>query len=84
MARKPKPYVSRGKKHKGSVAHAVRAECPADVPVGINPLTTDVIYTDAEREFMVAVDRYKRRTGCRFPTCREFLHVLLALGYTKG
>lgn len=84
MARKPKPFVSRAKKHKGSVAHAVRAESAADVPRGISPLTSDVEYTDDEREFVMAVDRYKRKTGCRFPTCREFLHVLLSLGYKKG
>ena len=40
-------------------------------------------YTDAEIEFMLAVDRYKREKHRPFPTCNEILAVVLALGYRK-
>jgi hypothetical protein len=40
-------------------------------------------YTDAEIEFLQAIDRYKR-IHCRpFPTWREVLRVLRQLGYRK-
>jgi hypothetical protein len=43
--------------------------------------TTD--YTDDEREFLVAMDRYKREKNRPFPTWREVLMVIKGLGYTK-
>jgi hypothetical protein len=36
-----------------------------------------------EREFMVALDRYKRSHHRPFPTCCEVLAVLKSLGYRK-
>lgn len=44
----------------------------------------DLYYSDEEREFMVALDRYKRENLRNYPTCSEVLHVLKTLGYTKG
>lgn len=40
-------------------------------------------YTDEEREFMTALDRYKRLRQRPYPTCREILQVLRSLGYRK-
>jgi hypothetical protein len=40
-------------------------------------------YTDEEREFLQAIDRYKRSQGRPFPTLREILQVLRELGYRK-
>lgn len=40
-------------------------------------------YTDAEREFIVAMDRFRRKSKRRFPTCRDILAVLADLGYRK-
>jgi hypothetical protein len=40
-------------------------------------------YTPDEIEFMMAMDRYKRRHGRPFPTWREVLAVLRGLGYRK-
>jgi hypothetical protein len=40
-------------------------------------------YTDDEREFLMAVERYKRRHRRPFPTWREVLHVAHCLGYRK-
>ena len=40
-------------------------------------------YSDEERAFLVAMERYKRRNGRPFPTCREVLYVLRSLGYRK-
>lgn len=40
-------------------------------------------YTDEELVFMKAFDRYKRENRRPFPTCRELLAVVVALGYRK-
>jgi hypothetical protein len=49
----------------------------------IDPTTCERDYTNAEVEFMNALDEYKRKNGRMFPTCSEILEVLLALGYEK-
>lgn len=40
-------------------------------------------YTDEEREFLRAIDRYKRRYSRPHPTWREVLQVLRELGWCK-
>jgi hypothetical protein len=40
-------------------------------------------YSDEERAFLVAMERYKRLRRRPFPTCREVLYVLRSLGYRK-
>lgn len=40
-------------------------------------------YTDEEREFLLAIDRYKRVARRPYPTWREVLRVLHSLGYRK-
>ncbi len=40
-------------------------------------------YTDAEREFILAMDRFKRIHQRRFPTCCDVLRVIHELGYRK-
>lgn len=49
----------------------------------IDPTTCERDYTDAEIEFMHALDKYKRANGRMFPTCSEILEVLRDLGYEK-
>lgn len=49
----------------------------------IDPTTCERDYTDAEIEFMHALDQYKRTSGRMFPTCSEVLEVLLSIGYAK-
>ncbi len=49
----------------------------------IDPTTCERDYTDAEIEFMHALEKYKRSSGRMFPTCSEILEVLCALGYQK-
>ncbi|MCA9084313.1 MAG: hypothetical protein KDA81_09670 [Planctomycetaceae bacterium] len=49
----------------------------------IDPTTCERDYSDAEVEFMRAMDDYKRRSGRPFPTWSEVLEVLLSLGYRK-
>jgi hypothetical protein len=49
----------------------------------IDPTTCERDYTQAEIEFMHAMDQYKRASGRMFPTCSEVLEVLLSLGYEK-
>jgi hypothetical protein len=40
-------------------------------------------YSDAEREFIVAMDRFRREKRRRYPTCRDILQVMHELGYRK-
>ncbi len=49
----------------------------------IDPTTCERDYSDAELEFMRAMDEYKRKSGRMFPTCSEILEVLKDLGYRK-
>ncbi len=50
----------------------------------IDPTTCERDYTQAEVEFMHALDNYKRSSGRMFPTCSEVLEVLRGLGYEKS
>jgi hypothetical protein len=49
----------------------------------IDPTTCERDYTDDEREFMKAMDRYKRENRRPFPTWSEVLEVLRSLGYRR-
>jgi hypothetical protein len=49
----------------------------------IDPTTCERDYSDAEVEFMQALDEYKRKSGRMFPTCSEILEVLVGIGYEK-
>ena len=49
----------------------------------IDPTTCERDYTVQEREFMVALDTYKRASGRMFPTCSEILEVIRNLGYVQ-
>lgn len=49
----------------------------------IDPTTCERDYDSAEVEFMQAVERYKRTTGRRFPTCSEMLEIVRSLGYVR-
>ena len=49
----------------------------------IDPTTCERDYTTQEREFMLALDDYKRASGRMFPTCSEILEVIRNLGYVQ-
>jgi hypothetical protein len=49
----------------------------------VDPTTCEREYTEAEMEFMLAMNEYKQRSGRMFPTWSEVLEVLRALGYEK-
>lgn len=49
----------------------------------IDPTTCERDYSDAEIEFMQALDAYKRSNGRMFPTCSEILEVIRDLGYVQ-
>lgn len=40
-------------------------------------------YSDEEREFLIAIERYRQSRHRRFPTCREILGVIKSLGYQR-
>lgn len=48
-----------------------------------NALNIGADYTDEEREFLAAIDRYKRTRQRPYPTWREVLLVAKALGYRR-
>jgi protein-L-isoaspartate O-methyltransferase len=49
----------------------------------VDPTTSERAYTEAELEFMLAMNEYKRSSGRMFPTWSEVLEVLQGLGYQK-
>jgi hypothetical protein len=49
----------------------------------VDPTTCERDYSQAELEFMRAMDEYKHRSGRMFPTWSEVLEVLRSLGYEK-
>lgn len=49
----------------------------------IDPTTCERDYSNAEVEFMQAMDEYKQASGRMFPTCSEILEVLTNMGYRK-
>ncbi len=49
----------------------------------VDPTTSERNYSEAEMEFMLAMNEYKRTSGRMFPTWSEVLEVLQGLGYQK-
>jgi hypothetical protein len=60
-----------------------RTEEPAEPAQRGNPLTSQVDYSDDEREFLAAMDRYRRQNSRPFPTLAEVLAVAVSLGYRR-
>jgi len=49
----------------------------------VDPSTCERDYSQAELEFMLAMNEYKHKSGRMFPTWSEVLEVLKALGYKR-
>ena len=49
----------------------------------VDPTTCEPDYAAAALEFMLAMEKYKKRSGRMFPTWSEVLEVLRDLGYEK-
>lgn len=49
----------------------------------VDPTTCERDYSQAELEFMLAMNEYKHNSGRMFPTWSEVLEVLRNLGYEK-
>jgi hypothetical protein len=49
----------------------------------VDPTTCERDYSQAELEFMLAMNEYKHKSGRMFPTWSEVLEVLRYLGYEK-
>ena len=49
----------------------------------VDPTTCERDYSQAEIEFMLAMNEYKQKSGRMFPTWSEVLEVLRSLGYEK-
>ena len=50
----------------------------------VDPTTCERDYSQAELEFMLAMNEYKQKSGRMFPTWSEVLEVLQGLGYEKS
>jgi hypothetical protein len=50
----------------------------------IDPTTCERGYSEAEWEFMKAIQEYKQKSGRMFPTWSEVLEVVQGLGYQKS
>jgi hypothetical protein len=50
----------------------------------VDPATCERNYSEAELEFMNAIQAYKQKSGRTFPTWGEVLEVVRALGYVKS
>jgi predicted nucleic acid-binding protein len=61
----------------------MRTRTPPRRPPGVQETYPGSEYSDEEREFLTALDRYKRRTGRPWPTWLEVLNVLRRLGWRK-
>jgi hypothetical protein len=83
VARSKHPNVAITARVKANGAKA-KARKKADRRRCIDPCTTDRRYTDEEREFLMAMEAYKKRAGRPFPTWSEALEVLKGLGYRKA
>lgn len=46
-------------------------------------ITSDIYFTDEERDFIIAMEYYQSSNHRRYPTLREILAVLKSLGYRK-
>jgi hypothetical protein len=49
----------------------------------VSPIGSEREYSQDEREFLLAVDRYRRNYRRPYPTCCEVLAILRSLGYRK-
>ena len=62
-------------------------EVPGEEALGrrrfVDPTTCERDYSQAELEFMLAMNEYKHKSGRMFPTWSEVLEVLCHLGYEK-
>ena len=92
IASSPAPFAARTHESAAwtdakAVAKARRA-CKARHASGrrrlIDPTTCERDYSDAELEFMNAIQAYKARSGRLFPTWSEVLEVARGLGYEKA
>lgn len=50
---------------------------------GLGILSVGSEYTDEEREFLIAMERYVRKERRRYPSYTEILNVAKALGWRK-
>ena len=50
----------------------------------VDPCTSDLQYSPAQLEFMLAMQEYKQDSGRQYPTWSEVLSVLQGLGYHKS
>jgi hypothetical protein len=64
-------------------ARAARARQMSGRRRFVDPTTSERDYTEAEMEFMLAMNEYKHQSGRMFPTWSEVLEVLRTLGYEK-
>ena len=63
--------------------HAAQARAASSRRRFVDPTTCERDYSQAELEFMQAIQEYKQKSGRMFPTWSEVLEVVRDLGYQK-
>jgi hypothetical protein len=71
------------KRSQARASRAAAARNASDRRRLVDPTTCEKDYTEAEMEFMGAMQHYKEASGRMFPTWSEVLEVLKGLGYEK-
>jgi hypothetical protein len=80
-----RPPKKRAPKY-GPLSNSTRsrlANAAAGRKQGIDPATCDRIYSEAELEYLKAMEHYRRENKRPYPTWSEALAVAVALGYRK-
>lgn len=76
-------YSNASRKSGSRKAAATKQRRSLDPPPFVDPLTAERLYTDEEREFLSAVDAYRKRYGHRFLNACDYLEIVKSLGYRK-
>ncbi|SIO58384.1 hypothetical protein SAMN05444166_5659 [Singulisphaera sp. GP187] len=77
----PRPWENR--KATARAHRASQARSASTRRRSVDPCTSEMVYSPAELEFMLAMQAYKQSSGRMFPTWSEVLEVLTKLGYEK-
>ena len=56
---------------------------PSDGPNPHPSTMTSYTYDQDEYDFLLAVERFKARTGRKFPTLSDFLQIAKSIGFTR-
>jgi hypothetical protein len=80
----PIPATREQLKASEQARRAARARAASGRRRFVDPATCERDYSEAELEFLRAIEGYKKSSGRMFPTWSEVLEVVRDLGYVQG